>query len=341
MNIKNVISYKIHAQKNDTTTIIPSCDRDEYIDLLKFWGILLMIIGHSEFRFWYDGFPMKFAYSFHMPLFFIVSGFLYRPRKIKETIFKLSQKTLYPYFIFGTVCFFLIVNGGGNEVEGYLKTLLFGNGDIWERPLLSNQNHIGVLWFLLAYFSSRIMFDFIITYTKSGFIIASIFLSYISYKISFFTALPFNILPAGVSLVFMAIGYYFRLHGANLMLVMSFVLIWIYDILYEDFNIQSCYFTNYIFNIIGAIGGTLFCYYLIIFLSKYIRLHTFAVYGRNSMYVLCWHAVLAELLPSTLMTGKWLSLIYVILPFFFTHATIKSEKLQKLFEFPLNKRRKW
>ncbi len=53
--------------------------KDSLFSLLKGIGIALVVIGHS-------GCPdalCDFIYAFHMPLFFIISGFLF-----KSTIFK-------------------------------------------------------------------------------------------------------------------------------------------------------------------------------------------------------------------------------------------------------------
>ena len=44
--------------------------RNKTIDVVKAWGIILVIMGHT-----YSPFN-KWIYSFHMPLFFFVSGFL-------------------------------------------------------------------------------------------------------------------------------------------------------------------------------------------------------------------------------------------------------------------------
>lgn len=48
-----------------------------WIDLVKGAGILLVIAGHIL------GWPVKMlAYAFHMPLFFLISGYLFRPQGI-------------------------------------------------------------------------------------------------------------------------------------------------------------------------------------------------------------------------------------------------------------------
>ena len=45
-------------------------ERDKRIDVLRAWGIFLVIAGHS-------GSPFSgFIYTFHMPLFFFITGYL-------------------------------------------------------------------------------------------------------------------------------------------------------------------------------------------------------------------------------------------------------------------------
>ena len=54
-------------------------NRDTAFDITKAIGILLMILVHCS------GLPhllRNFIFSFHMPLFFIVSGYFYKPKAI-------------------------------------------------------------------------------------------------------------------------------------------------------------------------------------------------------------------------------------------------------------------
>lgn len=53
--------------------------RIEWIDIVKFIGIFLVILGHSISA---DNKQLEvyrnFIYSFHMPLFIFISGYLYK-----------------------------------------------------------------------------------------------------------------------------------------------------------------------------------------------------------------------------------------------------------------------
>lgn len=81
-------------------------ERIDYIDIIKGIGILLMVIGHSYSEF--IPYTLKILiYGFHMPLFFILSGyvyykFMYGQYKSKEGFCRLMKKNykayLVPYF---------------------------------------------------------------------------------------------------------------------------------------------------------------------------------------------------------------------------------------------------
>lgn len=50
-------------------------NRISYIDILKGFGIFFVVFGHVT----HIGELRDYIWNFHMPLFFFVSGFLYKP----------------------------------------------------------------------------------------------------------------------------------------------------------------------------------------------------------------------------------------------------------------------
>ena len=51
--------------------------RIDWIDVFKGWGIMLIVVGHLPVPFFFR----EWIFSFHVPLFFFISGFLYKPGK--------------------------------------------------------------------------------------------------------------------------------------------------------------------------------------------------------------------------------------------------------------------
>ncbi|MBM6945118.1 MULTISPECIES: acyltransferase family protein [Bacteroides] len=107
-------------------------ERIEWVDIIKFTGIFLVVLGHSIsatnkeleiFR--------NFIYSFHMPLFIFISGYLYKKRGIANDIITL----LLPYFIYQLTNAFWILKSGiihlnvnYTEFITLMKGVLLGNG---------------------------------------------------------------------------------------------------------------------------------------------------------------------------------------------------------------------
>ena len=83
--------------------------RLDYLDYAKGFGIILVVLGHI-----YDiSNPIKiWLYSFHMPLFFIISGLLIRYTNINERdmngiIVSKFKSLIIPYIFFELVAIFI------------------------------------------------------------------------------------------------------------------------------------------------------------------------------------------------------------------------------------------
>lgn len=70
-------------------------DRELWIDLARGIGIILVFLGHLT-----ADLPNWPVYGFHMPLFFLLSGYLYRDEKISKYFVKLIRRYIIPYLCF-------------------------------------------------------------------------------------------------------------------------------------------------------------------------------------------------------------------------------------------------
>lgn len=123
-----------------------------WIDQLRGLAFYTVIIGHmsiqKSFKNW--------LYSFHMPLFFMISGLNLNIEKIKKMCFKdyflsLAKKMLVPYLWLQMLSFLLrqvvsILNGKPVPVRTYLIGILTGNNNIIGAP--SNPLYYVLLLFL-------------------------------------------------------------------------------------------------------------------------------------------------------------------------------------------------
>ncbi len=140
-------------------TQIKEKQRLDYIDALKGVGILLVVIGHhilgaDELVLW--------IYSFHMPLFFIITGYLsgHKNNKcedIKGLIIGKAKSLMYPYITFSLiniiwyVAFYIVTSIGKQPEASFTEVLL--------RTVTTLGYH--AMWFLPTLFVSTILFNVI------------------------------------------------------------------------------------------------------------------------------------------------------------------------------------
>ncbi len=144
--------------------------RIEYIDVFRGIGIALMVLGHMKFEFRQESvFDSLFSsydhiiHSFHMPMFFFISGFCYRQKdiQISKRIAKLGRKLLIPYVVFGT--------------SQYLLWRIFEGDSIAPLIHLYSVNTeglaiAGALWFLTALLISNVLYIIIDKYITRFFV---------------------------------------------------------------------------------------------------------------------------------------------------------------------------
>lgn len=125
-------------------------ERINYIDYTKGIAILFVIFGHVYCG---NNVATNWIYSFHIPLFFIVSGFLLNFSKSKDTkkiILKKFKLLMVPYLLFS------LINIVGNYSINGLSTIVL-KSDVFNTITLFG---IGALWFLPVLFIVELIFLF-------------------------------------------------------------------------------------------------------------------------------------------------------------------------------------
>ncbi|MGE4421879.1 MAG: acyltransferase family protein [Pseudodesulfovibrio sp.] len=125
-----------------------SKQRDTSLDLVRIFGVALVVAGHSHFP-W----PLEKAiYSFHMPLFFFLSGMLFRDAPLAPLARKKFNTLIVPYIIACLLTALLYwVAAGPAFGSGFFLSIPYGilwahspDSLYWNSPL----------WFLPALFWS-------------------------------------------------------------------------------------------------------------------------------------------------------------------------------------------
>ena len=233
--------------------------RLDTFDIMKFFGIMMVIIGHMTQYF------EHVIFSFHMPLFFIIAGYFYHSKGIKESFAKDVKHLIYPYVLTALAivltylsCSVVIENV---DIKYWLIAMVYGSGSVNHSSLLlSKVPPIGAIWFLLDWFGVKIIYKVVIHFRKRW-RIESFFLSVAAILLDkYLINLPLAILPGIGAVMFYALGFFLKQIGGfakiNPFIGIFLILMWIVSFLTSDMSMVRCYYQDFIINILGAIGGT-------------------------------------------------------------------------------------
>jgi polysaccharide biosynthesis protein PslL len=286
--------------------------RIEYLDIARGIGILLVVLGHNDFEA-ISLFVHQVIYSFHIPLFFFLSGyFINISIPFFDFVKKRFNSLLKPFLFTIFLIYFTSVSfekmGFSMAITRIVKSL-YGTGHYidWVQ-----------LWFLPELFVVSLyafLFLTLVSRLNNRWITWGILLATLAFSLPFLkTFYPFTIsilgkeyelygLPLGLDLVFLS-GFFFILGNEirqvtsektfdNLFILLGtgvglFVLNYLFP--YEiDFNIRQ--YESFIVNTTEAILGILF----ILALSRQIELRTtrlasvFKYLGNISLIILLFH----------------------------------------------------
>ena len=196
--------------------------RKKWIDVSKGIGIVMIVIGHC----WpiHDSSIVRsLIYAVHVPLFFVISGYLFREREPMKLVKKNIHSLIVPYLF--TSSFLIGTSYLSNHVyiphmysmgptKRVILAAFYGIGD--NTTLLLTDYaipFIGSIWFLLAMLIGNQMFNLTINMSKKIkwmlYILPTI-LSILGFLISKWIVLPFSINAALISQLFYFFGYYLK-----------------------------------------------------------------------------------------------------------------------------------
>lgn len=123
-------------------------DRNIGVDFYKAIGICLMVASHASVL----GITTDmFIHAFHMPMFFFISGYLYKSKdcSIRQSVKRKTNSLIIPYISFGIInsVFYIIIYGF--HLNPLLHLISFNTCNL---PIA------GALWFLTAFFFSNVTY---------------------------------------------------------------------------------------------------------------------------------------------------------------------------------------
>lgn len=277
-----------------------------FLDIARGIGIMLVVLGHlwsapEELR--------KYIYSFHMPLFFVISGYLYNDNKYQFYRFreylevKLNQLII-PYFTLALVNYILFFINTKYDFKVMLKKLfgiLYSIGNVEWTPQCSP------IWFLTALFCVEIAFFILLKFSRNFLPIWIFVMSLIGYSLYLWfkfpenfilpNKLPWNMDTACTGIVFYYLGFELRKHNKLLefllknkivlflIIPMSLLSAYTMVVLHgRTLGLGANFLNNYFLLYLGACSGTL----LVFRLSKFLEFsqniaNIIMFYGKNTI----------------------------------------------------------
>lgn len=278
--------------------------RNPTIDIMKGIAIIAVIAGHILPG---GSYGHKLIYSFHMPLFFLIAGYLYKPSTIyKKKLVTDFRRLIVPYLVVATI--FTIILTRRSFLPGLEYSVIatiWGEAYHHHSLIWSTAPHIGTAWFLPALFWCRQVFNLIFTRVMHPNIIITL-LSIISVIVDYyFINLPFALLPGMSAMLFYLIGYRIRFVLLKksfyiLLFVLGFVC-WTLHMHYSTIDMCICLYGIYPIDVAGALFATASIY----FISQWISFTSLGKIldriGQISLYIFCFHAVEKEINPYGLL----------------------------------------
>ena len=247
------------------------------------YGIILVILGHLSLQkanIW--------IYSFHVPLFFFISGYLLNDNlALKPFIIKKLKALMIPYFSLGIIAFLLSRLIGSLDISVYDYAKLF----IIQRRFTS-------MWFLPCIFLLEIFWYFLNKYESRKQIVVALVIMLtlmgLLYSVRIAKPLPWNIDVCFTAMPFFAVGYWLRKtellnrlarsKWADALLVFTLLVNIVLSIVNNKLtgNYFDIYHLNYgiiPFTFLAAFAGILF----VVLLSNRFTILPVSYIGANSM----------------------------------------------------------
>ncbi|KRL52474.1 acyltransferase family protein [Furfurilactobacillus rossiae] len=296
--------------------------RIEWLDIARGITILAVVIGHTfqSQTFSMQTLPAKIIFAFHMPLFFIVSGYLFHQQRLRIVLRKGIRSLLVPYL--GTSGIFIIAFvlakfnilpdiffSPFHDIRQLVVSILygFGGGPFGTvNPFGWNIALIGIIWFLLAMFWTNLIFQAIYQYSKrysNCDVVLAIFVSIIvviGINLARLWILPLALDSAFLAVAFFYVGYLLQKIDLEAlirqpMIIFVMLLLWLVSAKNGLFQMSAISYIpsgNFLTAIIGGVSGTLVIFALSMFLKRFSRIKkTLSLLGRRSLVMMCFHAI--------------------------------------------------
>ena len=278
-------------------------NRIEYFDATKAICILLMIVGHCDLS--AVPYLKVIIYSFHMPLFFIISGFFFKEATQKEAFSKYTRNHIKPYGITAIVTLGILLllstyiwnfSVLKDFIEKWALRFFFGSGISDGGGLFASTPIVGPIWFLLTLFWAMLFYNFLKIHFH-GIELAIIILALFCvacFSVSFIR-LPFSLQAGCSAVLYIWIGEQIRQHNAierysqiGVFATIATLVLWLLCIKDGKVLIMAiCFYPNGLLSVIVSVAVTLF------FICAIKRFDLKGGWiGQHTLLILCVHSTI-------------------------------------------------
>lgn len=311
-----------------------------WIDIAKAIAIFAMIEGHTAP---YNGALRNFIYSFHMPLFFILTGFTARQittwsdfgNVLKKDILRIFIPCIGIQALNGFLSFLIYHENAAESISLRIEQLVWGSAfDIY------GHSCVGMIWFLIALFWSKQLFNLIMLlfptkYNGSIFLMLAFLGKYLADKELY---LPQSFDVCLVAVLFLYLGYAFKqvysiFEKYQLPIVMIAFCIWIFCWEKEiHVDLGGRWYPDFIAGILAAVCGSLCIFTLSQALESCLPVaKVLAFIGRNTLTILCISFI--DWLALDFWASRGYGFAYFARPAIVLSATFIVVMVRKLFQY--------
>ncbi len=316
----------------------------KWADVAKGLGIIFVVLGHSG-----NIYLNHYLYWFHMPLFFIISGYFFKPIENSKDLLAILKKytcrLLMPYFTYLIILtllryanIFLYDRANLNWlIQDICKLILGGRliGGLY-----------GPFWFITTLYFTYIIFTIILIYIKKDSIVLTLvgilyliahFESWLNITYNFIV--PFNFDVSLIAISYFAFGYYAKyiltnltktLFYASSLTTVVFYISSFLGLFSFSFNMKILQYHNIILDFIIPIVITVTIIGLSQIIVNYKISDSFAYLGKQSLSIMYLHILPNMTLQSIFGYGTLTyTIIGIVFPLLVTRFILSRYNLTK------------
>ena len=267
-------------------------NRIVWLDYGKAIAIYLVLLAHTALYKPLDG----FIYTFHIPFFFFISGYLFSFKKYpsyREFVKRRFNQLILPYIFINIITYlfwFFVSSRVGADADSIGNPLSPLMAAIIVRA--ENMLHDVPLWFLAALFVVENIY-YLLYKNKKYNIIATLLLITVAFINDKYNPhrLPFCLDIAIVGTIFYAFGNYMHSFSEKVYKIIPFILSFVATIIIYNYNGRVAMHVNEYSNIIlflaGGVSGCYFMSCICIFLQKYVGTNRIVEFIASSTLLIC------------------------------------------------------